>query len=333
MVLRAQSIILAIASTIAVLTCAGANVVSQQSAPFDPYMLNETAVQWIGYFINKDTTAKTLSSQTVNTSVANLILIVAGQSNIDNMNYATAYTVSNPSALDNLNIYDGAIYKAVTPLVGTSATGSGQANYAHAGLIVADALVTAGKFARVILVPVAIGSSSVADWGGGTANAGDFAAGTFVSRIPVALARMTQRGITCGSTNVTCAVIWGQGEGDTFYSTSQANYVASFNNMVTNAANAGFVGRWFVAKQTYYNSATDATIQAAQTANATSGVINNSAGIYLGANSDALVGNVCNGSNACREDVTHFSYNGTVAYATDATNGWQAAMHASGSPY
>ena len=105
--------------------------------------------------------------------------------------------------------------------------------------------------------------------------------------------------------------------------------------MVTLAAAAGFVGRWFVAKQTIYQGSSDGAIQAAQTSTSGSGgVINNSAGIYLGANADALYGNVCNGSNACRyTDNTHFSYNGQLDYATNATYGWQQAMHASGAPF
>lgn len=305
---------------------------SPSSAP-DPFALNETQVAALGYVGNRDTSGKTLSSQTINTGIANLVLFVAGQSNIDNMTTAGTYTVTNPNAIDNLNVYDGAIYKAVAPLLGTSLTSLGGGNYFNSALILADALVTAGKFARVIIVPVAIGSTTVAAWGGGTAAVGDAPAGTLTGRLPSAVARTAQRGITCGTTGVTCAIIWGQGEADNFWATSQANYVASFNLMVAKVAAAGFVGRWFVAKQTYYNSATYANVQNAQTATASSGVINNAAGIYLGANADALTGSICNGSNPCRADTTHFSLNGGIAYATDATNGWQKAMQNSGAPY
>ena len=329
-----QVIRVAIVGLVIALLCLGQSP-PPTSAP-DPYMLNETFVQGYGYPPNRNTSGLSLGSQTINSGIANLVLIVAGQSNIDNFTESTAYSPTNPTALDNLNIYDSAIYKAVAPLLGTSFTlENGGSDYVHSGLILADALVTAGKFARVIIIPVAIGSTSVADWGGGSAVSGDPAVGLLTTRIPVAIARLTQRGITCGSTNVTCAIIWGQGEADNFLSTSAVNYVASFNNMVTLTAAAGFVGRWFVAKQTYFNGSADATVQGAQTnASGSGGVINNSAGIYLGANADALVGNVCNPNHACRfSDNTHFTYNGQVAYATDVTYGWQQAMHASGAPF
>lgn len=296
----------------------------------DPYFLNETNMPMGGTagssIPSRDVNSKTLSSngQTLNTGVQNCVLIAAGQSN--NANTAPSnFTPTHASALDNLNIYDGAIYKAADPLIGASFVNNAPPAGGHPTLRLADALVTAGKCVRVIIVPISIDTTTIAQW----------ATGQFAGRLPTAILRIKQRGIVCGSANITCAILWGQGESDQLAGTTQTAYVAAFNTLVANAAAAGFVGRWFVAKETADPAGTvSAAVQAAQTANSPSGVINNAAGIYLGANADALTGNTCNGANACRQgDNIHWTDNGSQAYATDATNGWMQALHASGAPF
>jgi hypothetical protein len=289
----------------------------------DPFYLNETSIVQ-GNAGWRDTSGKTLSGngQTVNTGIVNCVIIAAGQSNFGNTS-PDAYSPSNPNALDNLNIYDGAIYKAADALVGAPSLILPPTTEGHPALILGDALVTAGKCARVIIVPCAVNGTSVAQWAGQLSN-----------RIPTALGRLAARGITSSTTNVTIVLLWGQGEADTLLGTSQASYVASWNAMIA-AANLTGV-RALVAKETLWNTATSAALQAAQTQNATSGVINNSAGIYLGANADALQGNICgSGTNtACRQaDGNHWSDAGAYSYAIDPTYGWQQALHATGSPF
>lgn len=290
----------------------------------DQFFLNETGIRDTG---NRDTNAKSLRSQTINTGIKNLILFAAGQSNMEGSN-VSGYTPTNGTVIDNFNFYDGAIYNAVEPLAGSGAHALGSAVFGyHPALVLADSLVTAGKFDRIIIVPFAIGGSTVADW----------TTGSLGNRFAIAVKRVAQRGIVAG-TNVTFALMWGQGESDNQSGTSQVNYVAGFNALVAAGVAAGWpsTARIFVAKQTYNLATTSAPVQAAQTATTTSGVINNAGSppIYLGANADALVGSVCNGGLACRQaDNTHFTTDGVVAYATDATNGWKAAMAASGAPF
>jgi len=365
--------------------------------------------------VPRDVSYKTLGTQTINTSVQNCFIIHAGQSN--NVNTAPSnYLPTNASSIDNLNPYDGAIYKGADPLIGTSpapvgqtpqptvaafnatiagttltvtgtpagtigvgqtisgagvttttitalGSGSGGAgtytvaqsqtvspstamaatpNGGHPGLRLADALVTAGKCSRVIIVPVSISSTAVAAWDIG---------GVLWQRIPVAMRRIAQRlaqtspSLQCGSTNITCVVLWGQGESDTAAGTSQAAYTASLNSIIsttnTTATSLGWStswGRWLVAKQSYYIPngggccAVDSSIQNAQAA-----VVNNTQ-VFAGANADALVGSVCGPSAnaACRDSTAtpvHWSNNGAYSYAQDPTNGWQQALHASGSPF
>jgi hypothetical protein len=77
---------------------------------------------------------------------------------------------------------------------------------------VADTLVTNARFDRVILVPIAIGSTKVADW----------ATGDLSSRFQVTMLRLASRGITPATTEATFGGIFGDGEDDNLAGTSQA---------------------------------------------------------------------------------------------------------------
>jgi len=272
----------------------------------DPFVLPAIP----GHTFNQGTGAVSLRPQTLNPAVRNLVAVVAGQSNVCNV-MPSAYSPSNASAIDNFNIYDGATYAAADPLLGADMNpGNGPGN---AALRLADNLITAGLFDRVVLVPVGINASDVAFWQGSYA----------ANRIPVALARLAARGIVAG-TNVTIIVIWGQGESDNAAGTAQATYTAGLNAVIATSRAAGFNGTWFVAKQTYISGAASATIQAGQAA-----VVNHGAGVWAGPDADALVGSTCSGV-ACRQaDLTHFSNAGAASYAT----AWQAALHLFGAPF
>lgn len=265
--------------------------------------------------LNINVNGVALRSQTVNTSIANLVLIVAGQSNLTDV-APSLFSPVNGSALDAMNINDGAIYAAVDPLPGCSLTFSG----GNPALRLADALVTGGFFARVIIAPIAIGNTAVADW----------ATGADASRFAVIMQRLAARGITPAMTNVTFAVIWGQGENDTNIGTSQASYTASLNAVISASRAAGMSGRWFVAEQSWNGNMVSSAVEAAQAA-----VVNNPSGVYVGPNADALIGSACSGV-ACRQSLDpggstnlHFSDAGSASYAS----AWQTSMHASGSPF
>lgn len=293
-----------------------------RSAP-DPFYLNENDPIFRGPLPSRDVNAKVLTAQTINTSVQNCILIGAGQSNSPGTIVApTAFVPVNTNALDFLNPYDGAIYRATDPIIGSGA--STPTSIAVPLLRVSDALVTAGKCSRVIILAIGIGGTAIADW----------AVGTFKDRIPVTMRRIlalyttTGANVACGVTNITCVILWGQGETDNALGTSSVSYQASYVTLKANAAAAGFVGRWLIATQTYFALVTSAPIQAAQAA------IRNGSDVLAGANGDVFVGNVCNGTSACRGvDAEHWSDAGSISYATDPTNGWVQALHASGAPF
>jgi hypothetical protein len=141
------------------------------------------------------------------------------------------YKPTNGSAIDNFDINNGVIYKAADPLLSTTWVNNPPPEGGHPCLRLADSLVGtgAGQFQRIIIVSNAIGGMTIAT----------FAAGEFSGRLPVTMARLRQRGIVCGSTNVTCAILWGQGESDCSAGTSQASYEASFATLYNQAAAAG----------------------------------------------------------------------------------------------
>jgi hypothetical protein len=281
-------------------------------SPSDPFFTNpvpqtETPV------INV-TAANVLRSQTVNTSVRNLIIIAAGQSNIVNV-APSNYTPTNSTVLDNFDITSGAIYAAVDPLMGCNWVLSSTVN-GNPMLRLADNLITAGKFDRIIIVPVALGGTSVAQW------FTDYPSG----RIESALNRIASHGIVAG-TNVTIIVIWAQGETDNQNGTTQSTYTTTLNSGIAASRAAGFTGTWFVAEQTWLSGTTSAAVQAAQAA-----VVNHGSNVWAGPNADALNGSVCGSGSAtaCRQgDNTHFSDAGSFSDAA----AWQAALHLFGAPF
>jgi hypothetical protein len=258
------------------------------------------------------------AAQTIDTSKTNLILIQIGQSNWSNA-APSLYTPANASALFQLNIYNGKIYPAVDPLLGTTNTfGNASTSSANPALRLADQLITNGNFQRIYLVPASIVGSHVADWD----------TGLNATIIPVIFRRIVQKGIACNTTNVTCVVTWGQGEADVLTGT-QLSYTASITNVINSTqAAAGYSIPFFVAKQTYFQGTTNAGVEAAQLA-----VVNHASNIWAGPNADALVGNVCGPSvnAACRQaDNVHWSDNGSYSIGVVA---WLNALHAFGAPF
>jgi hypothetical protein len=276
----------------------------------DPFRLgvserNDSQISNTGW---ADTASKPVRSRTINTGIRNLVLLTFGQSNCENV-APTAYTPTNGTVLDQLNILDGQMYAATDPLLGASAAASGGTfGPANIATRLGDLLITNGKFDRVILVPFCIGGTSVATWG---------STGPLFPNAKVAMARLAQSGIGPGMTNVTFAALWMQGESD--HGTGQATYQSIFGTISAALFATGFNGRIFVNEETWLSGTTDANVQAAQLA------IPNSAtpGTWAGANADSL------GAGSRQADNTHFNDAGMASLATLIYN----AMHASGAPF
>lgn len=296
----------------------------------DPYFLNEfnlsqggIAQPGVGANIarpSKDIGGKILRTQSINPAIKNCVAIDWGQSNWSNV-APTPFIPVNAAVIDNLNIYDGAIYNAVDPLLGTSFVFNQPPLGGHPPFRTYDALITAGKCDRFIIVPVSIDGENI----------NEFDIGFSKDRITVALKRLAARGIICGATGVRCIMSVGIGETDCALGTSQSSFVLSFNNIIARAITNGFVGYVFINRESFVNGAPCTAIQNAETLNTPTGVINNAANIYLGADMDSLVGNVCNGVQACRQfDNLHLSDAGSIAVSTKTTVGLYDKIIASG---
>jgi hypothetical protein len=255
--------------------------------------------------INLDASAvRKRPAQSLDQRVRNLVLIVAGQSNITDI-APSVYKTRNPDAIDNFNPYDSVIYAAADPLIGCSRNDGG----GNPALRLADNLLTAKRFDRVIIAPIAVDGTTIADWSDG------FAA----SRVSVTLTRLADIGIVEGR-NITIAVIFGQGEQD--LGTSREDYLFRLRKLIASSRAVGFRGPWFIAKQTYSGGRISTAVQSAQT-----DVVDHQKNIWAGVDADSLNGSVC-GGKACRQapgDV-HWSDAGSQAYAA----GWQKVLDALG---
>jgi hypothetical protein len=304
MMTRARSLLCLLAGLSLLVPAVTAGPNPSLVAPPDPYYNVPTGP--LGTQGNVDTAGRATRSPVLNTGVANLVLFFPGQSN--NAGEApTAYTLTNASVIDNFNVNDGALYAPADPPIGaTPSAGAQGCGCSLTGWRVADTLVTNGKFARVIVVPLAITGTSVAQWD----------TGPLSTRICQAIGRLKDRGIVPG-TNVTFAADWGQGEADQQLGTSQAAYTTALNDIISKAAACGFSGRWFINVETWEAGATSAAVQAAQAA-----VVNGTT-VFAGANIDSF------GSGDRQSDNTHINDTGAPLVAAAKV----AAMHASGAPF
>jgi hypothetical protein len=283
------------------------------SAP-DPYTLIFPTV-CCGYV-----SQKTVASQTADPAKRTLVIVAAGQS-LGGNNSGGSYTATNASKIRNLNIYDGGIYAATNPLLGTA---SDQASLGPGNFLLrlADDLVSANKFDDIIIVSTNVGGTSVQEWE--TGNERD--------RLSVAYRRLAAKGITPGLTNLTMIILWIQGEQGS--GPTQAAYFASLANVITASRAAGFTQSnvtWFVPIETYLSGATNAGIQQAQ-----SDTVNHANNIWVGPIVDNYIGSVCGPSanQPCRQpDNTHLSADGAYSVAGTNGGGWRAALAAFGAPF
>lgn len=267
----------------------------------DPYLLPD----YISSLVNtgyRDTKGRAYRPLTINPAERTGIFLTDGQSN--NINILPSPNIpTNASKIDNFNIYDGAAYDlASSRLLGTQDAGSGAIITS-----VADLLITNNKFDRIILVPMGLSGTPMAEWANG---------GVLRDRIPVAMRRLASRGITPATAGVYFVRVTQQGEADKSLGTPQATYQTQYGQTVTNATAAGFIGRMFICQETWSLGTTSSAIRAAQAA-----VVDNVT-VFSGGDLDAI-------TNSGRFDTTHFNDAGGASAASIIYN----AMVASGAPF
>lgn len=241
----------------------------------------------------KDVGGRTLSVQGVTAGETTGVIVAIGQSN-GLANYGTgSYSATNASKIDQLNLYDGAIYRAASPMLGAGGT---KTNW---GIEAADLLISAGWRQRVILASVAMSSTPIADWINTTPP------GIHYHRLVALKSRLSAKGLT---PTVAWIVI---GESDAVAGTTQATIESRLNSLVSSVR-----GFWpgipiLLSKTSYYEGTTYSAVTAAQQA-----VIDADANIWLGSNTDAYTGTATYRS----ADNIHFKSGGMTAVATDFKN-------------
>lgn len=228
------------------------------------------------------------------------VIVVIGQSLSVN-EVPTPYVPTNTN-IDQLNIFDGKLYRAKDPLLGINVSGGAVTDLRGTWMLrMADKLIADGHFDRVILVPMAVGNTRADQW------ASETAAPFLFNKINVVGLRLRDAGLPC------TAIMWGQGESDTSAGTSQASYTASMNKIIAEFNHAIPACPILVARESYYYGATSAAVVAAQAA-----VVNGTT-VFAGENVDSI------GSGG-RYDNTHLNETGADQRATLAVAALMAAL-------
>ncbi|MGO6707589.1 sialate O-acetylesterase [Rhizobium johnstonii] len=199
--------------------------------------------------------------------------------------------------IDQLNIWDGKLYKAKDPLLGINGGKLGGTWL----LRMADKLISDGLYDRVIIVPMAVGNTRVGQWSEPNLEPYLF------KRINTVGLRMRDAGLPC------TAIMWGQGESDTRDGTSQASYAASLQKVIGEFKRAIPGCPMLVAKEAYIYGTTSTAILAAQAS-----VVDN-VHVFAGENVE-LIG------PSGRYDNTHLNEVGADQRATLAVAALKAAL-------
>lgn len=250
--------------------------------------------------------ARAVRSPAINPAIKTLVLISVGQS-LACAVVPTLNPPTNSSAVDNFNVYNGKLYDCAGPLLGCEYPNQlgTMPSFGPGNILcgLADKLIARG-WNRIILVPLAIGSTTIAQW----------ATGVHSDRVAVAMARLSSVGITPSSPGVTFACLLMQGNQDLINGTSQAAWAASCQTFITKLYSTGFAGRLFVCTESQIGQTSNA-IRSAQA------TIPNGVNIFSGGDIDSST----IGSN----DSAHPNNAGAVTMAAII----DTAMHASGAPF
>lgn len=274
----------------------------------DPYTLTvyESGVL---FPTNNNTNVLTRRYPVYDPTKKNLVLIMAGQSNICNI-LTNMYTPTNVNVIHNLNICDGAFYSPTNYLVGCS--NNGDSRPGNISCILADLLINSGNWDVIYLVPIGISGTLISDW-----DTGQLSYPGQAGRFGVAMRRLAAAGLVPGMTGLTFALSWWQGESDCGILTSQASYTASFNSWKAKVLSTGFNGRIFVNIETWDVGNISTDIQNAQRA-----VVDNIV-TFPGGNIDTI------NDTQRAADKTHLLNSGGLTAASLVYN----AMHATGTPF
>lgn len=190
------------------------------------------------------------------------VILGAGQSNLSNECDPHIFVTPHPE-LYNFNLFDGYTYAAREPLLGPTG--------ARSNLLtsIGDLLLREKLFERVLLIPIAHGGSTMAEWQPG---------GRVGARLTTALARVRRAGPTITH------MLWQQGESEgAMPEADGAAWAAQFKAMIALVRRHGVEAPVFVAQCTLCRNQPNEIIRKAQR-----DVVDPAAGIFAGPDTDSL---------------------------------------------
>lgn len=164
------------------------------------------------------------------------VIVVHGQSNAGN--YGSARYAAR-EAVDNFDPSTGKCFAAADPLLGTDGIGG---NFATR---LGDILIQAGRYDRVIIVPLAVGGASLSYLN----NEASELITNAVSRLQAARLTPTH-------------ILFQQGEKDAILTTTPEQYVASLHAIVKRFRAAGFDAPFYLSRSTKCDAADPGNIAA-----------------------------------------------------------------------
>lgn len=211
------------------------------------------------------------------------VLLVLGQSNAGNHASHKSYSVIGDKVV---NYFGGRCYLASSPLLGSTETGG------EGWTMLGEMLVASGRYERVVLIPAAIGATTVRRWSkGGDLNS-------------MLLNVVEQASLQYQVTHV----LWHQGESDLFEKTTRSSYSRSFLDMVASLREAGLGAPVYVSIATHCSGDStdvdDNPVAAAQRS-----LPDHSQRIFSGPDTDSVI------HDRDRYDKCHFGKSGVMKFA------------------
>jgi hypothetical protein len=216
------------------------------------------------------------------------VLLTFGQSNSANAGrdrYIPAGKVAN------FNIHNGKCYLAEDPLLGPD--GSGGSVWG----VLADKLISAGEYDRVLLIPFGIGASSLAQWQ---------TSGFLHPILKKASEAVKEQGIE------PTQVLWHQGEADAKIGTTEVEYISMFGSLVDALRSYGVEAPVYPAVATHcqmFAAPDEAHLQRSKVIRSAQQRLPELDGVFAGPNTDVLQGPLY------RHDNCHFNARGMQAHA------------------
>jgi hypothetical protein len=226
----------------------------------------------------KDVTGRKVVTRLAARGLRQAVILVAGQSNVTNY-VDVPYTPRNRRVL-NFDFYNGRVYRARDPMLGTSS---------DRGSVIGrlgEQLIDRGIYDRVIFVPIAVGATSAAMWSDGAMR----------DRIDAAKTALRAAGLRVD------LVLWHQGESDAQDGTPADIYRARLARVIAHLHELT-AGPVFVAQASICGDTTAAHRAAIRTAQRS---LVDGAGVRAGPDTDVI---------AERYDGCHFNGRGADRHA------------------